>query len=268
MSGSQKTFVVLLALAASALWCSPLRADQPKHKSHKVVAKQAEPPPQAAPAPPPPPPPTPEQMPAVPAQVTYQNSQLTILARNSTLGDILRAVHKQTGANVDAPANAMQRIVGQFGPGPARDVLASVLDASDFNYVLLGSPTNPNTLSRVIITVKSSAPATPNGGGAVAQAAPQPSDDNQADSSDDSDQPAPSESFAPQDNQQQQDQINNDNQTSPDQNGIPQKSPEQLLQELQRQQMVQQQQLQQQQQQQNQGGDSSQQPDQMHQPQR
>lgn len=267
MSDSQKTFVVLLALAIGAFSCSPVKADQQKHKSHKAVPKQVATPPQETPAPSPPPPPTPEQMPAVPAQVTYQNSQLTILARNSTLGDILRAVRKQTGANVDAPSNATQRIVGQFGPGPARDVLASVLDASDFNYVLLGSPANPNALARVIITAKSSAPATPNGG-AVAQSAPQPADDNQAPdtSSDDTDQQPPSESFVPQETQQQQDNQSSDEQNSQDQNQSPQKSPEQLLQELQRQQMIQQQQMQQQQQ--NQGGDSSQQPNQMQQQQR
>jgi hypothetical protein len=268
MSGSQKTSVLFLTLLLGASFCSPLRADQAKHKNHKPAAKQEAPPPQAAPAPPTPPPPTPEQMPAVPAQVTYQNSQLTILARNSTLGDILRAVRKQTGATVDAPSNATQRVVGQFGPGPARDVLASVLDASDFNYVLLGSPSNPNSLTRVIVTTKSSAPAPSNG--AVAQAPqPQTSDDSQdTTASDDSDQPPPSESFVPQDNQQTQDNQSSDDQNAQDQNQNPQKSPEQLLQELERQQMIQQQQMQQQQQQQNQGGDSSQQPNQMQQQQR
>jgi len=39
----------------------------------------------------------------VPPQVNYQNAQLTIVATNSTLGDILRAVRKQTGAEIEIP---------------------------------------------------------------------------------------------------------------------------------------------------------------------
>jgi hypothetical protein len=187
-------------------------------------------------------------MPATPAQVTYQNSQLTILARNSTVGDILRAVRKQTGANVDAPPNATQRVVGQFGPGAPRDVLASVLDASGFNYVLLGSPANPNGLEHVIITAKSNEPAA----NAAVNTPPQPADAGQNDAADtdgndaqEPEQSAPSESFVPQDNPPA------DDDNSQDQSQNPQiKTPEQLLQELQRQQLLQQQQ---QQQNQNQG---------------
>src|SRR5258707_285929 len=53
---------------------------------------------------------------AVPPQVTYQNGLLTITAANSTLGDILRAVKKQTGADIEVPA-AHDRVVTNLGPG-------------------------------------------------------------------------------------------------------------------------------------------------------
>ncbi len=89
----------------------------------------------------------------VPPQVTYQNEQLTIVAPNSTLGDILRAVRKQTGAEIDVPS-APERVVTHLGPGPARDVLAELLNGSRFNYVLLGSPTNDALLTRVVLVVK------------------------------------------------------------------------------------------------------------------
>jgi hypothetical protein len=98
-------------------------------------------------------------MPAVPPQVTYQGEQLTVVASNSTLGDILKAVHAQTGAQIDLPGNGAERVVGHFGPGPARDVLSSLLNGSHFNYVLLGSEANPQSLDRVILMAKSSAPA-------------------------------------------------------------------------------------------------------------
>ncbi|HEY3616146.1 MAG TPA: hypothetical protein VGK96_04990, partial [Candidatus Sulfotelmatobacter sp.] len=42
-----------------------------------------------------------DSMAPVAPQVSYQNSQLTIVAPNSTLSDILRAVRKQTGAEIE-----------------------------------------------------------------------------------------------------------------------------------------------------------------------
>lgn len=90
---------------------------------------------------------------AVAPQVTYQNSQLTIVAPNSTLADILRAVRKQTGAEIEIPA-APERVVTHLGPGPAREVVAELLNGSRFNYVLLGSATENDSLTRVVLVAK------------------------------------------------------------------------------------------------------------------
>jgi hypothetical protein len=99
---------------------------------------------------------------AVPPQVTFQNNQLTIVAPNSTLADILRAVRKQTGAEIDVPA-APERVVTKLGPGPAREVMAQLLNGSRFNYVLLGAPGEQNALTRVVLVAKTGAPdITPN----------------------------------------------------------------------------------------------------------
>src|SRR5579871_5403243 len=112
-----------------------------------------------------PPPPLPsgptgpvQQMPldsiaAVPPQVTFHDNQLTIVAPNSTLADILRAVRKQTGAEIDVPS-APDRVVTNLGPGPAREVLADLLNGSRFNYVLLGAPGNEAVLTRVVLVQK------------------------------------------------------------------------------------------------------------------
>jgi hypothetical protein len=87
--------------------------------------------------------------------VSYQNGQLSIVAPNSTLGDILRAVRKQTAAEMDIPTNATERVVTHLGPGPARDVMAELLNGSRFNYVLLGSQSDANLLTRVVLVAKS-----------------------------------------------------------------------------------------------------------------
>jgi hypothetical protein len=217
------------------------------------------------------PPPTLAQLPATPPQVSFQGGQLTISAQNSTLGDILKAVRAQTGATIDLPGTAPERVVGHFGPGLPRDVLASLLNGSHFNYLLLGSPTDSAALDRVILMAKSgssadSAPAAPveqaaaprmeytrpmmpmaapGGGGSntvVVQGEDAPDDatDDSADATDDTQADDQADQT-----DQGDDQAGADDQQQPDgQQNV--KTPEQLLQELQQQQ----QQLQQQQQQQ------------------
>lgn len=100
-----------------------------------------------------------DQIPATPAKVTYQGGLLTISAQNSTLGEILRDVRKVTGASIEIPSGsgAGERVVTHLGPAAPLDVLAGLLNGSSFNYVLLGSSSDPNAVSSVILTPKPSA---------------------------------------------------------------------------------------------------------------
>jgi len=184
-----------------------------------------------------------DAMAAVPPQVTYENNQLTINAPNSTLGDILRAVRKLTGAEIEIPA-APERVVTHLGPGPARDVVAELLNGSRFNYVLLGSPTDQSALTRVVLVAKAggqempSPAAAPNA--AMAQPTPPEADatpeGNEADASaDDSGNNADDNADQPSADAEQQQQG------TPEQApGV--KTPQQMLQEMQQRQMQMQQQ--------------------------
>jgi hypothetical protein len=182
-------------------------------------------------------------------QVSYENGQLTIVAPNSTLGDVLRAVRKQTGAEIEVP-EAKERVVTHLGPGPARDVIAELLNGSRFNYVLLGSPEDASVLTRVVLVPKTGPETAANQPGGQQQAAmrhpvemaqqaeetmPDANDAEAADENnvdDTPDQPAAEEQPVAQ----------------PDQSGQPPiKTPQQLLQEMQQRQLQMQQQLQQQQ---------------------
>ena len=191
-------------------------------------------------------PPTPEQRPATPPQVAYNGGLLTITADNSTLGDILRAVHRQTGAAIDVPGNATERVVGRFGPGPARDVVASLLNGSHFNYVLVGSETDPRGLDRVVLISKPGSDQAPveqaRFQGRVQAPVPQPVDAGDAASDDDAAQDMIPDASEATDEQANQAQGEEPAQAQPPgQSAI--KTPEQLLQELQqRQQQMQQQQ--------------------------
>jgi hypothetical protein len=221
------------ALAQQNLAQQNLAQQTATHKHPAKPAKKAVPDPPPAPAPPPPPP-TLEQMPAQPPQVHYSQGKLTILAENSTLGDILRAVRAQTGAVIETPPNATERVVAHFGPGPARDVLTALLNGSHFNYVMIGSPLHPESVERLILTSKSS--GVPEGAPTMTAT---PSNDQAQ-----MDEQAPQQIDVAE--QPVDDPPENSAVETPQPNAQPMKTPEQMLHELQQQQ----QQLQQQQQQQ------------------
>jgi len=131
------------------------------HRVHKVKKQQPLPPPlPSGPQGPVPQIPLDAIAPVAP-QVTYQDGQLTIVAPNSTLGDILRGVRKHTSADIEIPPTANERVVTRLGPGPAREVMAELLNGSRFNYILLGSPENANQLVRVVLVAKTSDTPTP-----------------------------------------------------------------------------------------------------------
>jgi hypothetical protein len=178
-------------------------------------------------------------------QVTYDRGQLTIVALNSTLGDILRAVRKQTGAEIDIP-EAKERVVTHLGPGPARDVIAELLNGSRFNYVLLGSPADQSVLTRVVLVPRTSQePAGIQMAGQQQAAMRQPGMIAQAPPEEMSTDTSDADAAAEENTEENTDQPAAEAEqpaASPDQPTI--KTPQQLLQEMQQRQL----QLQQQQQ--------------------
>lgn len=231
--------IVFSTLTLQLAWAQQAPASQPAvHKRvARKAAKKAAPEPPPAPAPPPPPP-TLEQMPALPPQVQYSNGQLTIMAENSTLADILRAVRTQIKAEVEIPPNANERVVGHFGPGSARDVLNSLLHGVHFNYVMVGSAAHPDGVDRLILTSKSG--GTPDPGTAMAAPPPQASTES-------ADEAAAPDVEPPTEDGPETANTNGEAPPPPTPDGQQQaKTPEQLLRELQQQQLLQQQ-LQQQQ---------------------
>jgi hypothetical protein len=236
MSGLRLQFV----FAVLVLLCSidPAFGTQRRVRP-KSPAKQDVPAPEALAAPPSPL--TLAQMPASPPQVTYSNGALTIVAENSTIGDILRAVHAKTGTVMDISGNPTERVVSRFGPGSPREVLAQLLNGSDFNYVILGSAVDAGTVQRVVLSPKSSG-AEPEAEAQAPAAAGEPNSfprvqsppgqasqdmsDDESDESDTADEPAATPPAG--------------SESQPNQPAV--KTPEQLLRELQRQQQLQQQQ--------------------------
>jgi hypothetical protein len=241
----------VLALCAGGLYAT----DTPPHSTTTHTKKKKKP--QQPQLPPLPSGPTGRPVPQVPLdsikpiapQVSFQNGQLTIDAPNSTLGDILRAVKKQTGADIEIP-DAQDRVVTHLGPGPARVIVAELLNGSKFNYVLLGSPEDANALTRIVLVAKSGSDnggpnnaespggGPPRPGPQSARATPPPPEPEADDASDDNnnaddnnnEQPQPAEAAEQPANQGDQPTV---------------KTPQQMLQEMQQRQMQFQQQQQQ-----------------------
>jgi hypothetical protein len=222
----------LTGLLLVGVLCLPAVGQADTQTTHRVHSKKkAVPPPLPSGARGPVPQIPLDSIPAVAPAVTYESGLLTIVAPNSTLGDILRSVRKHTAAEIDVPAGATERVATRLGPAPAREVMADLLNGSRFNYILLGSPSDANALVRVVLVAKT--PDTPDTGAATAanNAAPlpQPADAAEAQATDDT----------PTDDTADQSAVEAE-QPPPDQPAV--KTPQQLLQEMQQRQLMQQQQ--------------------------
>ena len=87
--------------------------------------------------------------------VQFANGQLAIHATNATLSEVLFQIQKCTGAEIAIPAGSEQeRVAADFGPGTASDVMGQLLNGTGLNFVVVGSPSNPNQLRSVILTRK------------------------------------------------------------------------------------------------------------------
>jgi hypothetical protein len=173
--------------------------------------------------------------------VTYKNGQLSIDSRNATLSQVLRSVQTQTGASVEIPpGGGNERVVATLGPGQPKDVLASLLNGSKFNYVILGEASNPGAVKKVILMANAGATTT-SPIGTTAQNMPLTPQQPQA--------VEPPEEDYQQANEQEIENQNQPGQSAPTdgENANPGlinpagRTPEQMLQELQRMQQQQQQ---------------------------
>lgn len=72
-----------------------------------------------------------------PARIVWDSHGLRIEAANASLSDVLNEVSTLTGAHVDGFASDA-RVYGQYGPGPARDVLSQLLDGTGYNVIMIG----------------------------------------------------------------------------------------------------------------------------------
>lgn len=212
-------FSITSRLSAQAT-VTPVPAHKPLHpRSHPAKATSPTPATQSAPEPPPTP--KPPDWPAndhpSEATVVWNSQGLRIDASNSSLSQILKDVSTATGLKVDG-LGADERIFGTYGPAPARDVLANLLDGSGYNVLIIGDQ-GQGTPRQIVLTLrlKGDAPQAAN--------TPASSNDENADADEQQEQPQPQgppalrNGFAP---------------------GAPPRTPQQIMQEMQQRQRQQQ----------------------------
>lgn len=91
-------------------------------------------------------------------QVTYEGGELTIVAENSPLADVMKELRTVLGADIELPSTvAGQRIWVRLGPGPARRVLRDLLDGTEFNYVIQASEEDVDGIRSVLLTQRNKA---------------------------------------------------------------------------------------------------------------
>lgn len=101
--------------------------------------------------------------------ISYVHGQLKIDVSNTTLADVLTQVAALTGAKIDVPAgaNTERLTAAKYGPGPARQVLASLLNGSDFDFLIQASDTDPEKIQSVLIMPAEKGNATGGTGAAI-----------------------------------------------------------------------------------------------------
>ncbi len=122
-----------------------------------VAQKTPDPPPEPIPIPQM----APEELPAKAPRVSYHDGLLMIDANNASLADVLAAVAKETGAQIEDPSNAASERVAAHLSGAPRRVIAELLDGAKFGYIILSPLQDPAGIERVIVTRESQSETRP-----------------------------------------------------------------------------------------------------------
>ncbi|MFZ3266271.1 MAG: hypothetical protein WA172_19855 [Terriglobales bacterium] len=85
-----------------------------------------------------------------PIVVDYNNGLLAVTAQDAALGDILESLHASTGALVDSPA-LQEHVSVQLMPRTPVQVIASLLEGMQLNYVIVGGTSEQDRLQHLIV---------------------------------------------------------------------------------------------------------------------
>jgi type II secretory pathway component GspD/PulD (secretin) len=88
--------------------------------------------------------------------VDFRNGQLSIVADDAELGKVLHQIGEKTGASVEvAPEVTGERVIAHLGPGPAAEIVSTLLSSPRIDFILMGSE-DQGSIKRLIVSRKAS----------------------------------------------------------------------------------------------------------------
>jgi hypothetical protein len=88
-------------------------------------------------------------------EITYEDGQLTIIAENVPISEIMKKLHALLGLEVDLPVEtANERMWVRLGPGPPRKVVSDMLSTTELNYVIQGSEDDSDGIQTVSLSAR------------------------------------------------------------------------------------------------------------------
>ena len=102
---------------------------------------------------------TPAQSPPQRAKVTYADNEITVAAGNSSLNQILHDISRLTGIKITGGVTD-ERVFGDYGPASPSQVLATLLNGTGSNMLLVQSTGDAPT--ELILTPRQGGPTPPN----------------------------------------------------------------------------------------------------------
>jgi hypothetical protein len=91
-------------------------------------------------------------------EIEVRDGLLRIIAEHVSLRDVLKAISASTGAEVQFPMGALQeQVFVHLGLGTPQEVVRELLKGSHFNYVILSSNSDPDGITRLILSKASTA---------------------------------------------------------------------------------------------------------------
>lgn len=100
----------------------------------------------------------PAEMPPKPPRVSYVGGQLTVVAENSMLNDVLNGIRSAAGIKMEGLGGSSDRVFGRFGPASPRVVIDSLLNGSHYDFIILSALDTPDTVQRVILSPRTNSP--------------------------------------------------------------------------------------------------------------
>jgi hypothetical protein len=87
--------------------------------------------------------------------VTFENGQLTIVAENVSLAEVMAAIHNAMGTQVEIPpGSSTDRVWAHLGPGSAHRILSDLLANTELDYIIQGSPSDNGGIRSVTLSVR------------------------------------------------------------------------------------------------------------------